>query len=107
MVGSLARDGAKRIGAPRNQVFVNLPIGANPDGLHSRGVATCSAQRRMGLERSLDRALCPRADRPALVVLRATAAEREAHRERLALMGKGGSCLWPEEIEGGASGAIL
>lgn len=48
-----------------------------------------------------------RADRPALVVLRATAAEREAHRERLSRIGKGGACLWPEEIEGGASGAIL
>jgi DNA polymerase-3 subunit epsilon len=48
-----------------------------------------------------------RADRPALVVLRATSAEREAHRDRLARIGKGGSCLWPEETGGGASGAII
>ncbi len=47
-----------------------------------------------------------RAERPALVVLRANADERAAHRERLLRIGKanGGKCIWPDED--GNSGVV-
>jgi DNA polymerase-3 subunit epsilon len=48
-------------------------------------------------------------ERPALVVVHASANERAAHRERLVRMakGNGGKCLWPDENESGGTGVIL